>query len=79
MGERGIGYTQSFRAEPIDPAGSLTACQVIDAWPEIGPTVLVHGVAGGWRQRWLSNPPSTARPKLNVQGCHALDVLLGKG
>jgi hypothetical protein len=34
----------------IDPAGSLTARQVIDAWPEIGPTVLVHDVACGWRE-----------------------------
>jgi hypothetical protein len=38
-------------AEPIDGAGFLTPKQVIDAWPEIGSTVLVHDVACGWRQR----------------------------
>jgi hypothetical protein len=52
-----------WSAEPKDAAATLTAQQAIEAWPEIGPTVLVHDVACGWRQRWLSNPPSTARPK----------------
>jgi CheY-like chemotaxis protein len=37
-------------AEPIDPAGSLTARQAIEAWPEIGPAVLVHDVACRWRE-----------------------------
>jgi hypothetical protein len=36
-------------AEPIDSAGSLTTKQAIDAWPEIGPTMLVHDVACRWR------------------------------
>jgi hypothetical protein len=39
-------------ADPgIDPDGSLTAQQAIDGWPKVGPTVLVHDVACGWRQR----------------------------
>jgi hypothetical protein len=36
-------------ADPgIDPTASLTARQVIEAWSEIGPTVLVHDEACGW-------------------------------
>jgi hypothetical protein len=37
--------------EHIDPTGSLAGPQVSGAWPEIGPTVLVHDVACGRRER----------------------------
>src|SRR5262245_34625965 len=45
------------RANPgIDPAGSLMARQVIEAWPEIGPAVVVHDVTCGWREMRTHSP-----------------------
>src|SRR4051812_30856153 len=46
LGILGIPNTSSSTSS----AGSLTARQVIAAWPEIGPTVLVQDVACGWRE-----------------------------
>jgi hypothetical protein len=44
-------------AEPIDPAGSLTAQQAIDAWPKIRPKVSVHDVASCWAGSKTVSPP----------------------